>query len=110
MYMNNQSAGNLNTEVFRGYAARWPSYIALGMISVYRIALSPVLFSLWGPGCRFEPTCSAYAFEAISRYGIIYGGLLALKRLISCRPLGRWGLDPVPSMHYIIESISERGT
>ena len=49
-----------------------------------------------GPCCRFVPTCSEYAKEAIERYGALKGGALAAKRLLKCQPLCRGGLDPVP--------------
>lgn len=64
----------------------------IGGIRFYRRALSP----LKPPSCRFEPTCSAYALEAIERYGPGRGSWLALRRLLRCHPLGRGGYDPVP--------------
>ncbi|MBV8771205.1 MAG: membrane protein insertion efficiency factor YidD [Deltaproteobacteria bacterium] len=93
--MNSPSAAELK----RGYAEEWLSSAALVMIWTYRSVLSPVLFSVCGPRCRFEPTCSQYAAEAIARYGILDGGLMTIKRLMKCRPLGGWGPDPVPIMH-----------
>ncbi|WP_174273958.1 membrane protein insertion efficiency factor YidD [Sphingomonas bacterium] len=48
------------------------------------------------PSCRFTPSCSAYAIEALSRYGALAGGWLALKRLLRCHPWGGCGCDPVP--------------
>ena len=61
-------------------------------ILCYRYALSPVL-----PGaCRFQPSCSQYALEAISRFGARKGGWLMLKRLARCHPWGGSGYDPVP--------------
>src|SRR5712692_3010745 len=78
------------------YAVQWLSRFAIAIIAAYRAVLSPVLVSMWGRACRFEPTCSAYAGEAIAHYGIARGGWMALKRLMRCRPLGRWGFDPLP--------------
>ena len=69
-----------------------PRRMALGLIRVYRRFISPAL----PPSCRFEPTCSAYADEAIARYGIIKGGRLAVWRLLRCNPFGRGGYAPVP--------------
>jgi putative membrane protein insertion efficiency factor len=68
--------------------------IALAVLPVrlYRWILSPVL-----PGaCRFLPTCSAYAIEAVERHGLIQGGWLSAKRLCRCHPWGGHGYDPVP--------------
>ena len=67
--------------------------ICLSLICFYQRFLSP----LKGRStCRFQPTCSQYAFEAISRYGVVRGGLLALKRIIKCGPWHPGGYDPVP--------------
>jgi putative membrane protein insertion efficiency factor len=48
------------------------------------------------PACRYTPTCSEYAMEAVERYGVVRGGWLATKRLFSCHPWSRGGYDPVP--------------
>ena len=48
------------------------------------------------PSCRYQPSCSAYAIEAVSRYGALKGGWLAAKRILRCRPWGGHGFDPVP--------------
>ena len=58
----------------------------------YRYLLSP----WWGGGCRFEPTCSAYAIEAIERHGAVKGSLFAGRRLLCCHPWHHGGFDPVP--------------
>ncbi|MEM9783542.1 MAG: membrane protein insertion efficiency factor YidD [Pseudomonadota bacterium] len=61
-------------------------------IRAYRL-----LFSPWvGRNCRFQPTCSAYALEALERHGAIRGLWLTLSRLLRCRPGAAWGFDPVP--------------
>lgn len=58
----------------------------------YRALISPLL----PPACRFTPTCSAYAEEAVERYGAARGSWLALRRLLRCHPWGGTGYDPVP--------------
>lgn len=66
--------------------------VVLALISFYRATLSPVIPS----SCRFYPTCSVYAYEAVSQWGIRRGIWLALRRVLRCRPLGDFGYDPVP--------------
>ena len=75
--------------------AQW---IVTGGLRIYQCAVSPLLHTLVGPtgGCRFEPTCSVYAREAVMRQGAVRGGLLAVKRLCRCHPWGACGHDPVP--------------
>jgi putative membrane protein insertion efficiency factor len=63
-----------------------------GLIRGYQLLISPVL----GPSCRYLPSCSDYAAEAIQRHGALAGGWLALKRLARCHPWGGSGYDPVP--------------
>jgi putative membrane protein insertion efficiency factor len=65
---------------------------ALAALRAYRALVSPCL----PVACRFTPTCSRYASEAVERHGVLRGGALALRRLLRCRPLGGRGLDPVP--------------
>ncbi len=62
------------------------------LIRTYQLLISPAL----PPTCRFAPSCSAYAIEAVRRLGPTRGGWLALKRLVRCHPWGGHGLDPVP--------------
>ncbi|EGF14877.1 alpha-hemolysin like protein [Dialister micraerophilus DSM 19965] len=62
------------------------------MIKGYRFFVSP----LKGPCCRFVPTCSEYAFEAVKKYGALKGSYLAVKRICKCHPFHRGGYDPVP--------------
>ena len=66
--------------------------LLLGLIRLYQFLLSPFL----GQNCRFQPTCSDYALEAIERFGVIKGGYLSLRRLIKCHPFHEGGFDPVP--------------
>ncbi len=68
-------------------------------IQLYRLTLSPLLAVLFGPdnGCRFTPTCSRYAMEAIQEHGALSGSLMAAKRICRCHPFGSGGHDPVPS-------------
>lgn len=61
-------------------------------IKIYQIIISPLL----GPSCRFTPTCSQYAVEAIQKYGPFKGSWLSFKRIIKCHPWGGSGYDPVP--------------
>ena len=64
----------------------------LFLIKVYQVAISP-----WFPStCRYQPTCSHYAKEALTKHGLWYGGKLAIKRIFSCHPWGGSGYDPVP--------------
>lgn len=67
----------------------WPFIL---LIKFYQYVISPNI----GPKCRFTPTCSQYAIEALKKYGIIKGGWLSLKRISKCHPWGSHGHDPVP--------------
>lgn len=62
------------------------------LIRVYQLAISPLLPSV----CRYTPTCSQYTLEALKKHGLIYGGWLGAKRILSCNPWGGKGYDPVP--------------
>jgi len=64
----------------------------LALIGGYKRHISPHL----GHNCRFLPTCSEYAMQAIEIHGLLKGSLLALWRIVRCNPFGRWGYDPVP--------------
>lgn len=68
---------------------RW---IALKLIRFYQMFISPAL----PPSCIYTPTCSAYTYEAISRYGVLKGGWLGAKRILRCHPFAHGGHDPVP--------------
>jgi putative membrane protein insertion efficiency factor len=67
-------------------------YAALALLRVYKRLISPLL----PPACRFYPTCSEYAMQAIAKHGLLRGGILASKRLVKCHPLHPGGYDPVP--------------
>ena len=67
-------------------------FLVLLMIRMYQSVISPFL----GPACRFYPSCSEYAHEAVDKYGVIRGGYLAVRRLFRCHPFHPGGIDPVP--------------
>lgn len=69
-----------------------PKLLAKGLIRGYQLALSPFLASC----CRFGPTCSEYALEAVDKHGVLRGAWLAARRLLRCQPWGGSGFDPVP--------------
>lgn len=77
---------------FRSTCKRVFSWPLLILVKFYRNCISP----LTPASCRFTPTCSAYALEAITKYGPIKGGWLTLRRLLRCHPWGGSGYDPVP--------------
>lgn len=66
--------------------------VALALIRFYQACISPALPS----SCRYHPSCSAYAYEAVEKWGLVRGARLALARLLRCRPFGSYGHDPVP--------------
>lgn len=67
--------------------------LLLALVKFYRRYISPIK---GGPCCRFIPTCSQYALEAIEKYGALKGSYLAIRRLLRCHPLCKGGYDPVP--------------
>ncbi len=71
-----------------------PKRLAIGLIKGYKKLISPLL----GNNCRFNPTCSSYAIEAIDRFGVIKGCWLASKRILRCHPMNAGGNDPVPPL------------
>jgi putative membrane protein insertion efficiency factor len=70
----------------------WTVRLGVTLVRAYQLALSP--FS--GGACRFHPTCSEYAMEAITTHGLARGSWLAIRRVSRCHPFGRHGFDPVP--------------
>ncbi len=68
-------------------------WMALALLRAYKWLISPLV----GPACRYVPSCSEYAMEAVARYGVLKGGLKAAWRLARCHPLAKGGFDPVVS-------------
>lgn len=66
--------------------------LLIAIIKVYKVAISPFI----GRHCRFQPTCSSYAIEAIDKHGLLRGGWLAVKRIGRCHPWNAGGYDPLP--------------
>ena len=81
------------------FLLRLPARALLLLIRLYQRTLSPALPVFLGPacGCRFSPTCSHYAAEAIGVHGVLVGVGLAARRLVKCTPLHPGGFDPVPA-------------
>ncbi|MDP5135844.1 membrane protein insertion efficiency factor YidD [Rheinheimera baltica] len=74
---------------------RFAVSLVLTLLHGYQRLISP----LFGPSCRFHPTCSHYAISAIERFGVLKGSWLATKRILKCHPLHEGGDDPVPEKH-----------
>jgi putative membrane protein insertion efficiency factor len=66
--------------------------IVIACLRAYRYCISPLL----GPGCRFHPTCSSYAIEAVERHGVLKGSYYSIRRIARCHPFHPGGVDPVP--------------
>ncbi|MEA5497221.1 MAG: membrane protein insertion efficiency factor YidD [Limnoraphis robusta] len=66
--------------------------IVIGLIRGYKMFISPLL----PPSCRYHPTCSVYAMQAVERFGVMQGGWLAIRRILRCHPFHPGGYDPVP--------------
>lgn len=73
--------------------------VILGLIRFYQKYISP----LKPPTCRFEPTCSTYAYQAVERFGLFKGLLLGFWRILRCNPLSKGGYEPVPEEFHIIK-------
>jgi len=71
-----------------------PAKIVALPVRAYRLVFSPMV----GKSCRYQPTCSAYALEALEKHGAIRGSMLALRRIGRCHPMGHSGYDPVPDV------------
>lgn len=72
--------------------AAWPRRLLILTVRGYQVALSPI----FGGGCRYYPSCSAYAIEALEKHGALRGGWMALRRIGRCHPFRPGGFDPVP--------------
>jgi len=83
---------------------RLPQRLLVGLVKGYRLLLSPWI----GSQCRFEPTCSAYAVEALERHGAAHGSVLAARRVLRCNPWCRGGCDRVPARTAAPPSLSNR--
>ena len=79
---------------------RLPRRLVVLLLRAYRVVVSP----LYGPTCRFYPSCSEYALVAVERHGVVRGGWLAVRRLLRCHPWNPGGVDPVPSLERSSES------
>jgi len=82
-----------------------PQRVTLHLLRGYKAIVSP----LFPPACRYVPTCSEYAIEAVERFGVLRGGLLALGRLLRCHPFVKGGYDPVVKRARSCEEISSGG-
>ena len=76
-------------------SSRWPARMLISAIQMYRQMISP----LRPPSCRFVPTCSHYAVDAVTEYGLMRGSWLAVARLVKCGPWHSGGWDPIPERH-----------
>jgi uncharacterized protein len=81
-------------------------HILILLVRVYQVTLSPAKAFLFGPAaqCRFEPSCSHYAVEALKNHGALAGGWLAARRICRCHPWGECGDDPVPAIKSKVQS------
>jgi putative membrane protein insertion efficiency factor len=76
--------------------------VALSVLRGYKWAVSPIFL----PACRYVPSCSDYAMEAIDRYGVVRGSLMAIWRILRCHPFAKGGFDPVSELKVIEPSRS----
>ena len=86
------AAGRTNAPARPGGVSALPRLVLVLVVRGYQVAISPLL----PPACRYHPTCSQYAVEALERYGALRGGWLALRRILRCHPFRPGGFDPVP--------------
>ncbi len=79
-------------------------FVVLQLLRAYKWAISPML----PPACRYVPTCSEYAMEAVDRYGVLRGGWMALLRLLRCHPFVKGGYDPVVKNSHAVANCATR--
>ena len=80
--------------------------VTLQLLRAYKWAISP----MFPPACRFTPTCSEYAMEAIERFGVLHGGWMAAGRLLRCHPFVKGGYDPVDRGPFVARPRRSEGT
>lgn len=78
--------------------------IALWLLQRYKRWISP----MFPPSCRYVPTCSEYAMEAVERFGVLRGGWMAAGRVLRCHPLAKGGLDPVVQLSSVVDNPTHR--
>lgn len=86
--MRSENSSRKSLRIFRGVAI----FPLLVLIRIYQYCISPFVPKV----CRYEPSCSVYAVEALRKHGLFKGGYLAVRRILSCNPWGGSGYDPVP--------------
>jgi uncharacterized protein len=79
-------------------------FVVLQLLRAYKWAISP----MFPPACRYVPTCSEYAMEAVDRYGVLRGGWMALARLLRCHPFVKGGYDPVVKNPHSVAEFATR--
>jgi uncharacterized protein len=79
--------------------------VLVDLLRAYKWVVSPML----PPACRYVPTCSEYAMEAVERHGVFYGSAMALWRLLRCNPFAKGGFDPVPIERSFAQADNETG-
>jgi len=94
------------------FLSRLPAAAIFALIRLYQLLVSPMLAVAQGPncGCRFAPTCSHYAADAVRKHGALAGSWLALRRFVKCTPLHPGGLDPVPDRVHPSAEVPRSGT
>ena len=92
------------------YVCILPSAFCILLVRVYQLTISPAKMFLLGPAghCRFEPSCSHYAIEALKTHGAAAGGWMAAKRICRCHPWGGCGEDPVPAIKSKVQGLKSK--